>query len=301
MDNMSMKSITVMYIRLFRTLSKAYPTPEEYCDLVQGILNVLESNLKDYEIPRFDYNGTGGSPEDAMEYYIEELSKKYLGIENIWETKYWKYEIYVPTNAKIKIEVDKTMDNIKTKEQVNKFLDWYKEQMDCCIVSYFNYTIINKEDISTLVKNHSDKEIRIEIQDWNDDIYNPIICWIIHDPTTLMIMDWRSLKHEAKDWISGDCIENEFIEEFSLPPTLKEYLEEEYGDTLHKEVRLALEQEVNEFYNIYKDDIYIENDSAFSKSDNMMLVDAIWNHAPLFCNQTIEHYVMKIYNGELRL
>lgn len=82
-------------------------------------------------------------------------------------------------------------------------------------------------------------------------------------------------------------------------PTLHEYLVQNYD--YHPEVIKELEKEVIEFYNLYKDDIKIENGDCMIPSEGLWLTDAIWNHAPLFCNSTIGYIVEKLYKKEIKL
>lgn len=83
--------------------------------------------------------------------------------------------------------------------------------------------------------------------------------------------------------------------------TLKEYVEEEYPK-LHPQVQKALIEEVKDFYNHYKDDIEIdEHGNAQVPNEGLWLIDAIWNHGPLFCNNTIGYMVEKLYKKEIKL
>lgn len=286
-----MRAVTIMYIKMYKAIDA---NTEECCDLENSIVNTIEENLKFYEINKYDYVRTGATTTEALEYYIDELSKKYLGIDNIFKTPYWQFNRYIPLfNAQTQLDVEETMQNIKTEEKVKEFLDWYKEA-DGDIS--FNYHIIEEDEISDIIQKHNNGSIRMERQDFYYDFYNPIITWKFDG--TLFIIDWVNLKSDmiGENWL--DCLEEEFLEEFGIP-TLDEYLEENYE--LHPEVRKELAKEVKEFYDIYKNDIIIIDDFAESINDNMMLVDAIWNHAPLFCNSTIENLVVKLYKKEIRL
>ena len=291
--------LAIMYIKLYRAIEAE---AEESCDLVQAIVNIIEDNLEFYEISKYNYVEEGGSPEDAIEYYIDQFSKKYLKLDNIWDSYYWNRTIYIPWSAGKQENVRNILANIKTKYEVHKFLNWQKEKWTG-MVCHFEYQIINTNEISDVIQNSNCTEYQIELSDWNTGNYNPIITWENHqDISTLYIMDWAHFKYNLVHNMWFDYVNDydDFIDNFNNLTTLEEYLDEHCSE-LHKEVRLALEHEVNEFYNIFKDDIYIEDDTAWSKDHKMMLVDAIWNYAPLFSNTTIEHYVMKLYNKEIKL
>lgn len=75
-------------------------------------------------------------------------------------------------------------------------------------------------------------------------------------------------------------------------PTLEEYLYKEY-DHLNREIRIALEYEVNSFYNMYKDDLDNVNDKE-------KLIDTIYDDS-LFSKSIIKELVMKLYRKEIRL
>ena len=289
----NMKGTTIMYIQLYKAINEYV---EESCDITQCIINVIRQNLKYYEI---DVYKGDGSPTDEIEYYIDELSKKHLDIKDIFKTPYWKYNRFISYNAAERLRIEEVMNNIKIENEVKKFLNWYK--VKCAgIVEYFDYILINKNEISSTIQQYSTDytpELRIEIQDFGYNFYNPIIAW--ENDGTLFIMDWVNLKSSIirEDWIDP-CDIQDFFEQFSIP-TLEDYLAKEYD--VHKIVRKELQKEVEKFYEEYKDDIKMEDDIAFSISNNMMLVDAIWNDAPFFCNSLIESLVVKLYNKEIKL
>ena len=305
---MSMVDITKMYIGMYKAICQYGGKDEDDMEdihMIQQIVHLINENLKYYNIEYYDEYKHGTTPTEALEDYIDQLSKKYLNVDNIWEHPLWTRSLF-PYNATVeKVEERKIMNNIKTEKQVKEFLDWWKEEMDCCLVQYFDYTIINKNDIEKTITSTEYDDLIIQISDygWLQPEYNPIITWVNSaDGRCLYIMDWKSLKTEMVDegWICDNTTLKDFKEKFGIKPTLEEYVRNQYSN-LHPEVQNALIKEVKEFYDAYKDDIYMENDCAFSKSDNMMLVDAIWNHAPLFCNSTINHIIEKIYNKEIKI
>ena len=307
MNMNEMKDKTIMYIKMYKAINRMMDSNnlrnrsnEEELDLIQYIVNTIESNLDYYEIEKYNYHKSTAT--DALRYYIETLSKKYLDLENVWDTKYLRYDYYIPIDPKKAIQIEETIYKIKKESDVMRFLDWWKNVNDCCIVQYFNYRIINQNEISNIITNSECKEIRVEIQDFGYNFFNPIIVWENYaDTPTLFIMDWINLRSSIikEGWMQDSCDEDEFLEKFGTP-TLEEYLEEHYGE-LHKEVRFALEHEINEFYNLYKDDIVIEDGELMVPCDGLWLNDAIWNHAPLFNNNTIGYIVEKLYKKEIKL
>ena len=285
---MNGRKITKMYIELYRAINDNL---EESNDLIQYIVNVIRDNLNFYEIDK--YTGDG-SPTDEIEYYIDEMSKKYLNIDNIFNTRYWKVGQYIPPDAKEMLEVAKIINTIKTEKEVKHFLDWYKE-IQSGIVCYFDYEIITKNQISDIIKESECEDICIEVEDYNWYTgYNPIICWEVeHDEPTLFIMDWRSLSHNIayNGWLVDIEDIESLIKTFSAP-TLEEYLYKEYNH-LNREIRIALEYEVNSFYNMYKDDL----DNVIDKEK---LIDTIYDDS-LFSTNIIKDLVMKLYRKEIRL
>lgn len=304
-----MKNKTIMYIKIYKAISRMInknnicdKPNEEELDLIQYTVNTIESNLEYYGIDKYNYSKEGGTPTEALEYYIETLSKKYLDLENIWDTKYWKYNYYIPTNPKTRIKIEEIMYNIEEKDEVKRFLNWWSNVQDCFIIKYFDYKIITKDQISQTIQNSECEDIRISTQDLGYNFYNPIITWEDHsDIPTLFIMDWVCPRSTIvrEDWIQEPSDIEELIKEFGTP-TLEKYINKKYGD-YGKDVCMALKHEVNEFYNIYKDDIIEEDDELWSKSERLMLQDAIWGHAPLFSSTQIARLVEKIYNKELKL
>lgn len=285
---MNKRKITKMYIELYRAINDSL---EESNDLIQYIINVIRDNLNFYEIDK--YTGDG-SPTDEIEYYIDEMSKKYLNIDNIFDTRYWKVGQYIPPDAKEMLEVATIINKIKTEKEVKHFLDWYKE-IQSGIVCYFDYEIITRNQISDVIKETECEDICIEIEDYNWYTgYNPIICWEVeHDEPTLFIMDWRCLSHNIayNGWLVDIEDIESLIKTFSAP-TLEEYLYEEY-DHLNREIRIALEYEANSFYNMYKDDL----DNVIDKEK---LIDTIYDDS-LFSKSIIKELVMKLYRKEIRL
>lgn len=293
---LNMKTVTNMYIKLLKACND---DTEECCDIENSIVNVIEENLKTYGIKKYNYQKEGGSTTDAFCYYVEKLVEKYYHVSNFFETKYWKYNTYIPYNMKNMITIENTLNNMQDVEVI-RFLEWYKT-IESSIVCQFDYKIIQREDISKIINEYEYDEIRISIQDFSYNFYNPVICWVnTMDIPTLFIMDWVSLRYEIGEWI---CMEQDivdsFIENFKTL-TLEKYIEKEYGE-LGKDVCIALEHEVNEFYNIYKDDIEERDGDLFSKSEGLLLEDAISGYAPLFSNREIDRLVTKIYNKELKL
>lgn len=293
----TMKDITTMYIKLLKAINT---NTDECCDIEHAIVNIIEERLKFYGIEKYDYNKTGGTTTEAFEYYVEQMVKKYYDVPNFFETEYWKQiGKYIPHDMKYQIKIKEILHKMENKEKIIKFLDWYK-QISSGITYYFDYKIIEQNEIQKVMMEYDYEELRIEIQNFDHDFDNPIICWLQEiDTPTLIIMDWVCLRDEMKDWIIYEGEKETFIEKFGTP-TLEEYINEKYGD-YGKDVCMALEHEVNEFYNIYKDDIVEEDGDLWSKSERLMLQDAIWGHAPLFSSTQIARLVEKIYNKELKL
>ena len=214
---MNMKAITIMYIKMYKAIDS---DTEESCDLVQYMTNVIKDNLKDYGINQYDGSG---SPTDELEYYISTLSKKYLNVD-IFDTIYWQYNIYIPhDNLKEKIELRETMQSLKSKSEVTKFLDWYKE-IQSGIVCQFDYEIIDKNEISNIIQNSNCEEFLIDIQDLDYNFYNPIICWVdTSDITTLFIKDWINLRSQIihENWIDYPEQIESFMKEFKQDYKIK--------------------------------------------------------------------------------
>ena len=286
-----------MYIKLRKACD---PNVEECDDIENTIVNVIEENLKYYGIDKYDYKNEGGTTTQAFEYYVEEMVKKYYNIPNWFETEYGKRGIYIPYDLENITKIKNTLNNMKTKDKIIDFLDWYKETETTGLSCQFDYKIITKNEISKVIQTYEHTEIRIDLQDFGYDFYNPIICWLnTKDVPTLMIMDWVSLKNEIDHWISYNGDSKSFIEKFKTP-TLEDEIKEKYPK-LHPEVQKALLKEIIEFWNDFKDDIRIIDGDLESIGQNMLLVDAIWNCAPLFCNNTIEYWIEKIYNKEVKI
>ena len=189
------------------------------------------------------------------------------------------------------------------KEKITEILNYFKNQWWSPCGSEFDYSFIQIDEINEKIELAKEQgftcDIFISQNIYNNDD-NPIFCHLF-DSCHLFIHDWFNFKRQL---INGDFDVSDdemkyLIEQFGTP-TLTEYLTQEYP-LLHQEVRYALEHEVNEFYNIYKNDIIMEDGYAYSISDRMYLDDAIWNHAPLFCNGTIARLIAKIYNKEIKL
>lgn len=295
--NQDIKRVTKMYIKLRKACD---PNVEECDDIENTIVNVIEENLKYYGIDKYDYKNEGGTTTQAFDYYVEEMVKKYYNIPNWFETEYGKRCIYIPHDLENITKIKNTLNNMKTKDKIIDFLNWYKETETTGLSCQFNYRIITKNEISKVIQTYEHTEIRINLQDFGYDFYNPIICWLnTKDVPTLMIMDWVCLKNEIDHWINYNGDSEAFIEKFKTP-TLEDEIKEEYSK-LHPEVRKAFLEEVIEFWNDFKDDIRVENGILESIDHNMMLVDAIGNCGPLFCNRTIEYWIEKIYNKEVRI
>lgn len=190
-----------------------------------------------------------------------------------------------------------TMRKMNRKE-INEVLEFFSDIWNSPVCMEFDYSFITIEEVPNIIKKAKEHNTSIDIhlnQGVCPNCNNPIFWWVFECEHTL-IYDWLSLRESIIDGTFTDITEEEkeyIIEQFGTP-TLTEYLAKKY-DLLHQEVRYALEQEVNEFYNIYKDDIKITGGDAYSISDNMMLCDAIWNYGPLFCSNTITDLIEKIY------
>lgn len=188
------------------------------------------------------------------------------------------------------------------KENITKILNYFCDEWWSPAGSEFDYSFIEINEINKKIKLAKEQGFTLDIyiSQSNYGNNNPIFCHI-YDGCHLIIYDWYNFKHHL---VIGEIDltddEKEYLIEHFGTPTLEEYLAQEYSP-LHQEVRYALEQEVNEFYNIYKNDIIMKDDHAYSVSDGMYLDDAIWNYAPLFCNGTIARLVTKLYKGELKL
>jgi len=276
-----MKMTTKMYLKLFEECNYNHKEYEidECNEIEEKIVQVIEENLKEYGIKKYDYEKEGGTPLDAFAYYIDQMTEKYDP---------------EPLSSHI-------MQNIRKRKDVIRFLDWYKE-IENGIVGQFDYKIINMEEISDVMAEYSYYDICIKIEDYCSDIsYNPIICWLnTQDIPTLYIMSWNYLKNEAIEWVSTHPdVEDSFIKEFDKP-TLEKYIKNEFGE-FGDDVCSLLEHEVNEFYNIYKDDFTIAGGILFSKSKRKPLHHAIWEETALFSSYLIAKIIREIYDNEINL
>lgn len=287
---MNIEKDTRMYFDTYRVIKRNNTDIDDI--MIMGIINTIEENLEEYGIEK--YNGTG-SPTDEIQYYLTKLSKKAFGI-NILETPYrdYPYKLLPFDDIKKRLIIEETINDMKTKKEINKFLEWYKV-VNSGISEGFDYTIITDDQISDIISKNRNSII-IHRQNLYYVNYNPIIVW--DNDGTIMIMDWVCLKN---DIIREEMIDiyndfESFYKEFCTP-TLYEQLKKDYD--LQENVICALMYEIIKFYNDYKDKIEIKGDDICI--DDMLLIDMVWNEDPLFSHITITHYVSEIYNGKIKI
>lgn len=281
---------TKMYIEAYKSVKRNNTDIND--TIIIGIINTIEENLEKYGINKYDKDD---SSTNAIEYYLLKLSQKAFNIENIFKTPYWYPYRHLPySNIKESFIIEETIDKIKTEEEVNRFLEWFKI-INSGPCNNFDYDIITDNQISDVISQNKNS-VRIERQNFYYNFYNPIICW--NNDGTLMIMDWVSLKYNIihEDWIDVYSDFESFYKEFCTP-TLYEQLKKDYD--LQENVICALMYEIIKFYNDYKDKIEIKGGDIYV--DDMLLIDMIWNEDPLFSHMTITHYISEIYNGKIKI